>query len=419
MVVFLLVLAVFLGLCSILFSASEVALFSLREPQIKDLKNQLPKSLKGNIDLLLSKPRRLLSMILLADTLVNVSLGLVCLYLVQRFSATFVLSRVGFWVTALLLFAVIVGLCDLLPKISAIQNPTFTARLSLRIFSVLRPVLNPLSRALQHFIEKLVDWVTPQKFHTSTLLTEGEFESIVAYSTKSGTLDQSESEMIQEIIKLGGNTAHDIMTPRIDMAVLADDLTNEEVTARLYNNRLRKIPVYGETPDHLLGVLDVKQFLERTEASLGYLEFLNPPNYVSDTMPAIDLMHSLLRKPQALAIVIDEFGGIEGVVTLDDFFDEVLLDAMPAKDEELYIEIINDTQIRVSGDARLEDIAELKDFLIMGPVGIDTVSGFIFNRLGYVPKAGTVVTLPEYDITLTVRKATPRRILEVLMEKTL
>src|SRR5437762_13675552 len=164
-----------------------------------------------------------------------------------------------------------------------------------------------------------------------------------------GALHQEEAEMIEEIIKLGDKTAKDCMTPRVDSFTLPDDLTNEEAIARLKEKRHRRVPVYADTPDQILGIIDVKLFL--LDPSEHYTEKVIAPSFVSETMRALDLLKLFLTHPQGMAVVVDEFGGTEGIITREDIVVEILSDALPRGDGELYSEPLENGKSPVSGDA--------------------------------------------------------------------
>jgi putative hemolysin len=192
------------------------------------------------------------------------------------------------------------------------------------------------------------------------------------------------------------------------MFAVADDLTHEELIPRLRARRFRRVPVYGETPDDIIGVLDVRAFL--LDPSTHYTEQLSAPSFVPETMKAITLLRSFLKHPQGLAFVVDEHGGVEGIVTLADIVEEIISDAVPLADQALYIEEIGPGRLIVNGRARLDDINELLT-TELHEEGVDTISGFIFNRLGALPKPGT--TLEVDGITLQVRRTSRKRIEEV------
>ena len=203
------------------------------------------------------------------------------------------------------------------------------------------------------------------------------------------------------------------MTTRVDTFVVPDDLPNEEAIANLKQRRHRRVPVYAETPDQIAGIVDVKQFL--LDPTRHYTETLIPPSFVPETMPAIELLRGFLSHPQGLAIVVDEFGGTEGIVTLGDIIEEILSDAAPLGNAELYIEPLEEGRFLVSGNARLDDLAEHLGLELVAD-GIDTIGGYIFNRLGYLPNVGARLEIPR--LALTIQRVSRKRIEEVLLEKT-
>lgn len=391
---------------SAVFSSLETALFSLRPQDVERLKSRRAE-FAAALAKLMENPRRLLSALLLADALVNLPLIIVCLYILR-----YVVSpHLPFWVAALLIFALIVFLCDLMPKIAGLARPYRTARIGVRLFPILLPVFDPFFRLLERLGERMADLCTPNHWKKIHPLLEGELETLVELGAEEGALHATESEMIQEIIKLGDKTARDCMTPRVDAFAIPYDLTNEEIIPRLRTGHHRRVPVYGETPDEVLGVLDVRVFL-LAEADFHYTELLTPPSFVPETMHAIDLLRSFLTHPQAMAIVVDEHGGTEGIITISDLVEEIISDAVPSADRELYIEPAGDGRLIVNGNARLDDINEQIGSQLEEE-GIDTIGGLIFNRVGTLPKEGT--TLQIGSLTLTVRRISKKRVEEVLI----
>ncbi len=398
-------LIVALAVCSALFSAIETAIFSLQPLHIERLKARRA-DFAAALAKLMENPRRLLSVILLADALVNLPLIMLCLYLVRETDG----PTTPFWAEALLIFGLNVFVCDLLPKLAALGNPYRFTRIGVHVLQVLTPAFDPLARVLQRISDGIADAVTPAALKTGNILSEDELETLVILSTEAGALLPAESEMIQEIIKLGDKTAKDCMTPRVDAFAVPDDLTHDELIPRLRAKRYRRVPVYGETPDDIEGVLDVRVFLLNT--GTPYTEQLTPPSFVPETMRALDLLRSFLKHPQGLAIVVDEHGGTEGIVTLADIVEEIISDAVPQTERGLYIESVADGRLIVNGSARLDDLNELLSVHLVEE-GIDTIGGLIFNRLGALPKPGAEVEID--GVKLTVRRTSRKRIEEVLI----
>lgn len=395
--------------CSALCSGLETALFALKPHQLRRLEEHHPALLKF-IHLFRENPRRVLNVLLLGDGLFKVPLVLLCLLLLWRGPFA---ENVPQWLAALAIFALVVLLCDLIPKLLALSAPYRLSALGALTLQMLMPLLDRVGHGLETFSTAIVDLFTPVHLRTRPKLSDEELETLVEIGEEEGALQEAEAEMIQEIIKLGDKTAKDCMTPRVDTFALADDLTNEEATARLKEKRHRRVPVYADTPDQVVGILDVKNFL--LDPLEHYTERLIAPSFVPETMRALDLLKLFLTHAQGLAIVVDEFGGTEGIITLSDIVEEILSDAVPRGDVDLYIEPLENGKFLVSGHARLDDLAEHLGFQIDAD-GIDTIGGFVFNRLGYLPPSGTLLELPR--LAITVRRTGRKRIEEVLLEKT-
>jgi putative hemolysin len=395
--------------CSALFSGLETALFSLKSHQIQRLHDQHP-SLTDFLRLFRDSPRRVLNVLLLGGTLINVPLIILCLVLIWEGPLA---ARMPEWLAALAIFAVIVLLCDLTPKLLAISKPYRLSTLGVITLNVLMPLLDRVGRALEQVSAGMIDRLTPAHLRVRRRISDEELETLVEMGEEEGTLQEAEGEMIQEIIKLGDKTAKDCMTPRVDTFAVPDDLPNEEVIALFQERRHRRVPVYAETPDQIVGIVDVKSFL--LDPSRPYTETLIAPSYVAETMSAVDLLRRFLSHPQGLAIVVDEFGGTEGIITLGDIIEEIISDAAPLGDAELYIEPLEEGRFLVSGNARLDDLNEHLGFALQAD-GIDTIGGFVFNRLGYLPNVGARLEIPR--LNLTVRRVARKRIEEVLLERT-
>ena len=275
------------------------------------------------------------------------------------------------------------------------------------------PFLDRIGRGLESVSDYVIDRFTPAHLRTRPRLSDEELGTLLQIGEEEGTLYQGEAEMIQEIIKLGDKTAKDCMTPRVDSFMLPDDLTNEEVMARLKEKRHRRVPVYADTPDQILGIIDVKLFL--LDPSEHYTEKLIAPSFIPETMRALELLKLFLTHPQGMGVVVDEFGGTEGIITMENIIEEILSDTVPRDGLEFYIEPLGNGKFLVSGNARLDDLSEHLGFQIDAD-GIDTIGGFVFTRLGYVPSSGTKLEIP--GLVITVRHAARKRIEEVLLEKT-
>jgi putative hemolysin len=400
-----LVLALLAGV-SAFFSGMETALFSINGFQVRRWRERDPV-VAEQFEKLMLNPRSVLSVILLTDTLVNIPLIIIALVFVNAIPAP-----VPNWVKTLVIFGLIVFVCDLLPKVLALADPFRFSKNAIRTLAVLMPIAEPFSRSLQELAEQTADLFAKERPFPQDHLDDEELETLVELGVEEGELSVGEREMIQEIIKLGDKAVKDCMTPRVDAFTIPDTLSNEEVIAQVRVKRHGRVPVYGDSPDEILGVLDVKSFL--LDHHVHYTERLEAPSFVPETMRALDLLRGFLTHAQRLAIVVDEFGGTEGVVTFNDIVEEVISDAVPRGDEALYIEEIGKGKWLASGSARLDDLGELVGANLKRE-GLDTIGGLIFNQLGYLPRPGTSVEIP--PLRLEIRQSSRKRVLEVAVEK--
>src|SRR6266699_3731097 len=395
--------------CSALFSAVETALFLLKPHQLRRLEVH-HAGLTKFIQLFRENPRRVLNVLLLGDGLVNVILVVLCLFFLWEGPLA---GRVPQWLAGIAIFAVVVLFCDLIPKLLAVSAPYRLSAIGALALQISMPLLDRVGHGLERVSAFIIDHLTPLHLRIRPGLTDEELHTLLEVGEEEGALQEEEAEMIEEIIKLGDKTAKDCMTPRVDSFMLPDDLTNEEAIARLKEKRHRRVPVYADTPDQILGIIDVKLFL--LDASEHYTEKLIAPSFVPETMHALELLKLFVTHPQGMAVVVDEFGGIEGIITMEDIVEEIISDAVPRDDVALYIEPLGQGKFLVSGNARLDDLTEHLGFQI-DEEGIDTIGGLIFTRLGFLPPSGTKLEIPR--LAITVRRSGRKRIEEVLLEKT-
>src|SRR5213082_1965411 len=396
----LLVAIAILIFCSALFSGVETALFLLKPHQLRRLEANHP-GLTKFIQLFQENPRRVLNVLLLGDGLVNVVLVVLCLFFLWEGPLA---GRIPQWLVGIAVFAVVVLLCDLIPKLLALSAPYKLSAIGALTLQIAMPLLDRMGRGLETVSAYVVNLLTPAHLRIRARLTDEELETLMEMGAEEGALYEVEAEMIQEIIKLGDKTAKDCMTPRVDSFMLPDDLANEEAIARLKEKRHRRVPVYADTPDQIVGIIDVKLFL--LDPSEHYTEKLIAPSFISETMRAVELLKLFLTHPQGMGVVIDEFGGTEGIITMEDIVEEILSGTVPRDGSEFYIEPLGNGKFLVSGNARLDDLTEHLGFQIDAE-GIDTIGGFVFTRLGYLPASGAKLEIP--GLAITVRRAARKR----------
>jgi putative hemolysin len=402
-------LAVILAAISALFSAVQTAMFTIQPAELSDIRSSNPK-VAGALEKIMVEPRRLMSGLLVADMLANIPLIVLCIYFVGELRHAYLVPA---WLLAVLLFTLIVVVCDLVPKAIGLAHPLLIARLTSTPVGWALLVLEPISQRLEEIADSIAAKLIPASFKPRRSLEEGELQTLVRLGEEEGTLGRDESAMIQEILKLGDKTAKDCMTPRVDCQFLPDDLSQQEVVQRLKRIRYRRVPVIGDSPDDILGILDASEFL--ADPSSPYMERLLPPSFVPETMRALDLLRAFLRLRQGMAIVLDEFGGVEGLVTMSDIVEEILADVAPLGrgESSLYIDRLEDGRVIATGQARLDDLEEVFG-VELEEEGLDTAGGLVFNLLGHQAAPGEEVV--HNGLRFRVRRVGRKRIEELLIE---
>jgi len=396
-----------LAFFSAAISALETSLFSLSPEQRHSLRRS---GTRGKyLDDLLDHPRRTMNAILVADSMANLLL-IFCVLVVVTEPAF--LPSVPDWLLAAAVFAALAGACELMPKLLAYHTPMFFCLKLGAVAIMTERFLGGLAGWMEKASDKMLGYYSPHGTRAASSLDKDELLTLLDLSWREGSLREIEAKALGEIVKLGQETVTHCMTPRVDAFTAPDDLNNDELATLLRTRRYRRVPVCGETPDDVLGSLDVKKFL--LNPSVPYQELVDPPAFVPETMPAMDLLHNFLQRRQTFAMILDEYGGTEGLITISDFVEELFGEEGPGSTSELYIEKIDSQRILANGSVRLDDLADQIGFTPENE-SVETLGGWITQETGHVPRPGTCVSLGSW--TATVRRATRKRVKEILLEK--
>jgi CBS domain containing-hemolysin-like protein len=248
-----------------------------------------------------------------------------------------------------------------------------------------------------------------------TFVTEDELKNLVDAGQQEGVLEQGERRMIYSIFGLGDTLAREVMVPRIDVLALDVHTTLPEAADTLLQSGYSRVPVYEETVDNIVGLLYAKDLLGawRADAPPDSLRaLLRPPYFVPEAKPVDDLLAEMQTRRIHMAIVVDEYGGVAGIVTLEDIVEEIvgeIQDEYDEREEALYRQIAPG-EYDVAGRMDLDDFNELMDVNL--PVEeADTLGGFIYSRMGHIPAAGERLLVG--DLELVVKQVSRRRITEI------
>jgi len=388
---------------SCFFSLAETALFSLSKWQVRELAQQ---GGRGALAVrLLGEPQDLLATMVLGNTFANVAMLAVSLWMAFSFSWPL-------WWTmgAVLILSVFVG--EVIPKILAVRRPEVWARRVAHPISWVQRGTRPVHRLAQRVNRALITAVVPASIKPQLGITDADYQELVEFAFQQGNLARSARDIILQIVNLDHRTVKDVMRPRAKMAGIPDDLSLEDMIAAARQQRHRRLPMYDETPDTIVGILNTRALLLDPDVDLA--EAIEFPSFVPETMNLLQLFKSLQRQRRGMAIVLDEFGGVAGLVTMEDILVELVGKFHHSVEASGFVmEKLGPGRWRVNGTMRLDDFR--REFLELPHVpGIETMGGLLAKLLDVIPALGEAATFR--GLKLTAQGVDDRRVREVLVE---
>jgi putative hemolysin len=422
----------FLVLLTILegfFVAAEIALVSVRPSRIDQLAEEGSSGAR-RARRLMNDPGRFLAVAQIGLTFIGFfASAFAAVSLVDGLTALlqgFGMEAATAGGTALVVVTIVLALftiifAELLPKSIALGNAERYAMLLAGPIDVLARVLSPLV-ALTTGVTRYVTRLIGVEMNQDGAISAEELRLIVERGGEQGVLEAEEVQMINAVIELGDRRVHEVMVPRVAIAALAQDATFEEAIDIVVEVGHSRIPVYHDSIDEIVGILYAKDLLpylkHDADARPTLRKLLRPPVLVPESMTIDDLLHELQRRRVHIAIVLDEYGGTAGIVTIEDLLEEIVGEIQDEYDvEEPVIVKLSDDEARVDGRADVDELLELFDLDVKleDADEYDTVGGLIYHRVGGVPSPGDTVDLD--GLRLTVESTDGRRVGKVLVKR--
>lgn len=418
---FLSVLLLFSGF----FSSSETSLFSLGRLERYRIREEKKTFISRCLQELLERPRRLIVTILIGNELVNITISSLSASLVDDFflartplaSVDPVLLKTV--IATAVCFPLLLVLGEITPKTMALYNPKRVARFAavpLHLFYFLIAPVRWVLASLSNWIVRLLFGESPT---VDAPITEEEFRYLVDQSNVDGVLWEAESEFIHNIFDFEETRVSAVMTPRTDMFCLQADQSLEEILKVIEEQHYSRIPVYEEDKDDITGILYCKDLLGFTldpekRGHWNLRALLRKPYFIPQTKKASDLFREFRLDRIHLAIVVDEYGGVAGLVTMEDLLEEIFGEILDDYDpEEVQPRQLDENTMIIPGMMPIEDFnrfagAELPE------EEYDTMGGLVFGLFGKLPSPGAKVSFMAY--TFTVEEMEGTRILELRVE---
>lgn len=378
-----------LGVCTLasgFFSGSETALIGISRERVHRLADTDPRGKR--LEQLISQPERMLSTLLVANNAVNVlSASVATILFVSLIGATW-----GPWVATGVMTAVLLIFGEITPKTIAARHPE---KFSLRVAPIIwnmSIVLAPVARFFSAITRGLLRLLRVGYDGDADGVTEDDIRALAALSHRGGQIQEAEREIIDALFHLADTSVRDVMTPRLDIVTVGLPLTADALRQAVTDTGHSRFPVTDDGLDDLLGIIHVKDLLRNPEGSGELMPALRPPNYVPETMSVLDTLEEMRARRYGMAVVVDEHGGVEGIVTIKDLVAELVGELQDEYDDGTpsVTQIASMVWI-ADGRVDIDDLAigishEIPD----GPYS--TVGGFIMTTFGKIPDRGDQVT---------------------------
>ena len=413
----------FLILCfisSAFFSGSEVALFSLDRKKIKNNFSNSPL-IQEYLSNLLEHPRRLLVSILIGNTFVNVTASIIAVSLALEFAESSGYSRnIILTIQIVVLTFLILLFGEITPKIWASKDPITVSKIIAIPMHWVNVIIFPISETITEAIKYFASKISIDK--KKSAIKHDEIKELATLGLEMGTIEDEEHELIHSIVGFKSLSVSEIMTPRVDMVAVSSDSDFTELVNEITKTGRSRIPLYKDDLDDIIGIIYAKDLLPyfknvELRKNLSLAKIARKPMFVPRTKMIDDLMHDFQEKKMHIAIVVDEYGGTAGLVSLEDIIEEIIGEIKDEYDkEENTLTKIDENNFMVLGRISIDELKEILDINInTEETEYDTIAGLVLNFAGQIPKEGYSFEFENHRFT--VKEVLNKRIKKVQIEK--
>ena len=401
----LIIALVFLVACSAFFSASETAFSSLNQIRLKSRAEDGDAS-AARVLAMAEKYDKLLSTILIGNNIVNIAAASIGTILFTRALG----AERGATMSTIVLTIVVLIFGEVTPKSLAKEMPETVATAVSPMLNLLMVLFTPLTWLFSQWKRLLGHFVHSTEEDT---ITEGELMTMVSEAENDGELTDRESELIRSAIEFDDVEVEEILTPRVDVVAVEDNTSLDEVAQTFAESGYSRLPVYHDTIYNIIGVVHEKDFyLARLKKETSLEELVKPTLYTTGSTQISQLLRTLREQHHHLAVVVDEYGGTEGIITLEDILEELVGEIWDEHDEATEdFHKQSDGSWIVLGSASVDDLFETLGLPEDEYIDSNTVNGLVQEKTCHLPKVGDRFTLGSYDGVVT--RTAKRRVTEV------
>ncbi len=384
------ILLFILIILSMVFSSSETAFTKVSAVRIRNMVEENVKGAK-RVEKLLSDPKRLLTTILIGNNVVNIGASALATSIALERTVDGPLAPYIVTIVTVVLTFVILIFGEITPKNLAVQHADRVALIVAPFLEICMILFSPIALALNILSGGIIKLFGMDEKYILPSITEAELKTLVSVSQEEGVLEDDEKEMIHNVFDFGDYFAEQVMTPRTDVVAIEKNADYEDIIELFNSSKFSRIPVYEDTLDSIIGILYIKDFIFSDKESFSIDKYLRDVYFTYESKPIKQLFQQMRINRYTLSVVLDEYGGTQGIVTLEDLVEEIvgeILDENDEADEE--ISEINETEFIVPGGTRLEDIHDSIGINFISE-DFDTLGGYVIGLAGKIPDEGEVL----------------------------
>lgn len=402
---------------SAFFSGSESAFFSISELELRSLKEKRNESkIARQILALLNNSKRLLTVILIGNTVVNVTAAtVVALLSIRLFPQGWIESGAGVFFQIVIVTLLILVFSEVTPKVFAVKQHLRFAEWAVFPMTLLVKILAPISFVLESLTNGISKLLGVKK--DMVFINEEEIKTLIDVSEEKGALDPAEKEMIHSIFEFRETMVREVMVPRMDMVCVEKSTPLQDVLALIKDKGHSRIPMYDEKVDNIMGILFVKDLLPGTaneDKDVNLVSLVRKAYFVPETKMIDELLREFQQERIHMAIVVDEYGGTAGLVTMEDVLEEIVGEIRDEYDKEKpLVRQISENGWIVDAKINLEELNAFTGLTLPTEEDYESLGGLIFSILGRVPQEKEKV--PYQNLAFIIEAVQGQRILKVRM----
>ncbi len=397
---FLLIILVILIILSAFFSGSETAFFALNKFKLIHLIRKKDK-LALKVKKVLDDQSSLISTILIGNNLVNIAASSISTYLFIKY-----FGESGVIYSTIVMTIIILIFAEITPKVYSSNNPQKVSFFAVNILDKLILLFRPFIFFTNFFTKLLLKLFHGKQEESKFHITEEELKSIIVTGEEIGSIEKEKSSMLNNLLSFSNLLVKDVMIPRVDVITLNIDDSIDDILQIIYKENFSRYPVYKDSIDNIIGILHTKNLLKllsnvKEIKNIDIIKILQKPYFVPEFAKVEELLKLMKKKNFHIAIVVDEYGGFNGIITLEDILEEIVGEIQDEfdKEEEKIIKI-SDKEYILDGDISIKKFNEIFQFNLPESPEISTLAGFLISQLDKIPEKEDKINFNNLEFTV-------------------